>query len=122
MPLSPYHPLQLALGLAIWFAWFSLMYGGLSLACAAVPPLAQSGPFTWLNGVLLLATGVTTAVLAWWAYRCWRAAKTARENSESEADCQSKRLIASVSAGGYLAAAISTLCVGLTVTALPPCV
>lgn len=121
MPLSPYHPLQLALGLAIWFAWFSLMYGGLSLACVTVPPPAQLGPLTWLNGVLLLATGITTAVLAWWAYRCWRAAKTVCKNIE-EADRQSGRLIASVSAGGYLAAAIATLCVGLTVVALPPCV
>ncbi|MEX1031948.1 MAG: hypothetical protein WDZ30_01180 [Cellvibrionaceae bacterium] len=115
--ISPFHPLQLALGPAIWLAWFSAMYGGLSLACVAAPPAPEQGAYTWINGVLLAATLVTTGLLVYWTRNCWRAPLTG-DGIERPA----RAMISRVAAGLYLVSAVATLSVGLTVLVLPPCV
>lgn len=112
--IAPFHPLQLALGLIVWSVWFVVLYGGLSVACAVVPPAATLGVITWVNGLLLLLTLATTALLAYWARVCWRAA--AGEITRQQ------RFVGRIAAGVHLIAAGSTLAVGLPVIALPPCV
>jgi len=113
--LSPYHPLQLALGLIVWAVWFSATYGALSIACVLAPS-AASGPFTWINGILMLATLAVAGLLFLWAHRCWRAAREGEDH-----DSPSRRLIVRIAVGVNLAGAIATLSVGLMVLFLPPC-
>lgn len=115
--LSPFHPIQLALGLAVWIIWFGTIYGGLSLGCVVAPPDPEQGPFTWINALLLLVTLAIAALLLNWARNCWRAA-----GRETGPDRSPRALIAHVAAGLHLTAAIATLAVGLTLLALPPCV
>jgi hypothetical protein len=108
---SPSHPLQLALGLIIWSAWFVLVYGVLSVGCEFAMPDNALSPFNWLNALLAVLTFATTALLAFCAWRCWRAPVQAG----------ARDFVARVAAGVYLAAAFSTLAVGLPVLVLPPC-
>lgn len=108
---SPVHPLQLALGLIIWSVWFVVIYSVLSIGCAFAIPENTLTPFNWLNGLLLLLTLITTVVLVVLALWCWRAATPLGD----------KQFIARVAAGLYMAAAISTLAIGLPVLVLPPC-
>ncbi len=115
--LSPYHPIQLALGLIIWSVWFVFIYGFLSVACVLAPPSPVDGAGTWINTLLLISTLVITALLLYWARKCWR---TASHNKTHDRPPQ--RMIIRVAAGVYAAAAIATLGVGLVVTVLPPCV
>jgi hypothetical protein len=108
---SPTHPLQLALGLIIWSAWFVLIYSVLSIACEFATLDEALHSRNWLNGLLLILTLVTTAFLLFLAWRCWRAATPPGH----------KQFITRVAAGIYLVAAISTLAVGLPTLVLPPC-
>ena len=114
---SPYHPLQLALGLIVWAVWFSAIYGALSVACVLAPPPPAQGPFTWINATLLLCTLPVIALLLLWARQCWRAVEEGKGR-----DTPPRRLIVRVAAGVHLAGAIATLSVGLTLLVLPPCV
>lgn len=114
--LSPYHPLQLALGLAVWIVWFALMYGALAVACEVAPPPAEHGPFTWINVALLFSTLAVTGLLLYWAYDCWRAA-----NAGDRRDKSSRRFIARLGMGINLIGAIATLSLGLMALLLPPC-
>lgn len=113
---APRHPIHLALGLAIWIIWFGAIYGGLSLACVTAPPSPSLGPYTWVNGVLLLSTVAVVLLLAYLAWRCWYAPGIGDERER-----HARRLVARVSAGLYIAAAIATLGVGLPMIVLPPC-
>lgn len=108
---APTHPLQLALGLIIWSGWFVLVYAVLSIGCAFALPDNSLSPLNWLNALLLVLTFITTALLGFFAWRCWRAT----------APTGNPQFIARVAAGIYLTAAISTLAVGLPVLVLPPC-
>lgn len=114
--LSPYHPLQLALGLTVWFAWFALKYGVLVIACEMAPPQAELGAFTWINIALLLATLAVAGLLFYWASNCWRAAQVGK-NQESP----SRLFIARLGAGLNLVGAIATLSLGVATLILPPC-
>lgn len=114
--IPPRHPLQLALGLALWLVWFSLAYGGLSLGCALAPPPPEAGAWTWINVLLLLSTLVVAALLLIWSRRCWLSAKTG-----GKGDFSAPALIAYVAAGVHLTAAVATLGVGVTTVFLPPC-
>lgn len=113
--LAPFHPLQLALGLIVWSAWFVALYGGLSVGCALAPPAVEFGARTWLNGLL----GALTALSFGWLIRqgwvCWRAAASGR------ADSPPRRFITAVGAALYAVAAVSTLVIGIPVLVLPPC-
>lgn len=113
--LAPAHPLQLAIGLIVWFAWFVALYGGLSVGCALAPPDASLGARTWLNGLLAALTAITFAWLAWQMRRCWRAGRSGRENASS------RRFITTLGASLYAAAAVSTLVIGIPTLGLPPC-
>ncbi|MCH8551567.1 MAG: hypothetical protein LAT62_06510 [Natronospirillum sp.] len=113
--LNPKHPLQLALGLTVWSVWFVALYGGLSVVCAFAPPAPEAGPWTALNAGLLALTLVTTALLAWWGWRCWQASAHTEQGSNA-------RLITRVSAGCHLLAALATLMIGLPAAVLPACI
>lgn len=108
---SPTHPLQLALGLIIWSAWFVLIYSVLSIGCEFAMPNNELHSRNWLNVLLTILTLITTAFLIFLAWRCWRAATPPGD----------KQFIARVAAGIYFVAAISTLAVGLPTLVLPPC-
>jgi hypothetical protein len=114
--LSPYHPLQLALGLTIWITWFALMYGALGIACEVAPPPIEQGSFTWINVALLLTTLAITGLLFYWAHQCWRAAHAVNQPKDP-----SRTFIANLGASINLVGAIATLSLGLMVLLLPPC-
>jgi len=105
------HPLQLALGLIIWSGWFVLVYSVLSIGCEFAMPDNSLSPFNWLNALLLVLTLITTGLLGFLAWHCWRA----------PVPSGNRQFIARVAAGIYLVAAIATLAVGLPVLVLPPC-
>jgi hypothetical protein len=113
--LNAAHPVHLVLGLVVWSVWFVAMYGGLSVACAIVPPPETAGALTWINGLLLLLTGFTAAALLYGAGRCWLAVRAAAD------DPQLVRFIPGVSALVYLSASGAVLAIGLPVIVLPPC-
>lgn len=114
--MSPYHPLQLALGLSVWSAWFVITYGGLSLACSFTAFSPLQGGIAWINLVLLLFALLVSGLLLSWAWRCWRAGRN------GQAPGPSQSLIAQVSAGLHLMGAVATFAVGLMTLAVPPCV
>lgn len=113
--LNPQHPMQLALGLTVWSIWFVVLYGGLSVVCAFAPPAPELGPWTLLNGSLLALTAATTALLGWWAWRCWQASVHTEPGSNA-------RLITRVAGGCHLLAAVATLMIGLPAAVLPACI
>lgn len=113
--LSPAHPVQLFLGLGCWIIWFAGIYGGLSLACAAAAPHPAYGPWTAINLALWISSLLLAALLCFWAWRCWR---WLRHNANASA---AQRMVARVGGGLHAVAAFSTLAVGATVLALPPC-
>ena len=109
---SAIHPMQLVFGFIIWSAWFVVMYGLLSVGCSVATPGDSAGSFTWINGVLLLITVLTTSALSFFTWRCWRV----------QAPEGNRQFVARIAAGVYGVAAISTLAIGLPVFVLPPCV
>lgn len=114
--LSPYHPLQLALGLTVWFAWFAMKYGALVIACEMAPPQAELGAFTWINIALLFVTLAVAGLLLYWANNCWRAAQVGKDQ-----ETPSRLFIARLGAGLNLVGAIATLSLGGVILILPPC-
>lgn len=129
--LSPYHPLQLVLGLIVWSVYFVVMYGGLSIVCAASPPDLERGPFTWINLVLLLVSLFTGLALLYEAYRCRRLSMQTSTASPDEIRkrCagsgqlnEFRKFIAPLAAGINLVAGIATLAVGAPVAVLAPCI
>jgi hypothetical protein len=109
------HPVHLVLGLVVWSAWFVALYGGLSVGCAVAPPDATLGPLTWINGVLLVLTLATAALLFYWSLGCWRG----RASAGGE---RTRQFIVRVGAAIHLLSAAAVLLVGLPAVALPPCV
>lgn len=105
------HPLQLAVGPAVWGLWLVAVYAGQALGCllgAAAGPDVRRG----LNVLLGAATLCIAAGLLWQAWRLWRA-------SPSSA---AERFVARTGAALDLFAALATLFVGLPIAELPPCV
>lgn len=111
---SPYNPIHIPLGLTLWSLWFVLLYGGLSVGCALLPPPLEQGAWTWLNAALGLAALLTTALLLWLARLFQHAARRAPDEP-------AQRFVAHVSAGVHLIAAIATLFIALPIVSLPPC-
>lgn len=114
--LSPYHPLQLSLGLIVWITWFVLMYGALTVFCEIAPPPIEYGPFTWINVMLLLGTLTAIGLLLYGFKKCRHAARACNQQ-----DSSSHQFIARIGAGIYLAATMATLSLGLMTLPLPPC-
>ena len=109
------HPLQLALGFAIWSVWFVAAYAALSLGCSLAPPADAASARTWINASLGVATLATVLLLLVLAWRCWRGRDTAAAG-------QPGHFVAPLAAALHLAAALATLFVGLPLVAIPPCV
>lgn len=109
------HPVHLVLGLVVWSLWFVAIYGGLSVGCAVAPPDATAGSLTWINGVLLVFTLATTALLLYWSFNCWRSRAAVQGD-------RSRRFIAGVGAAVHLVSAVAVLFIGLPAVVLPPCV
>lgn len=116
MKFSPFHPIHLFLGLAIWAACFVALYGGLSVGCAIAPPDADKLSSTWINGAILAVALLVGGCLLWYAYRCWQA--SARLQKESRL----KRFISRTAAMVYLVSAFASLALGVPGLVLPPCV
>lgn len=113
--LSPYHPMQMVLGLIIWAIWFVLVYAGLSLACEQVG-LAAGDSLSWVNLLLMTFTMLTCGLLLFLAHRTWRDARRDWRNQSSAG-----RFIVRTAVTVDLVAALVTLAVGLPVVMLPPC-
>ena len=113
--LSPYNPVQLTIGIAIWSLWFIVLDGGQSVACAQFPPDPASGPWNWLNLVLGLFALVTAAFLAWLTYVSVRASK-------KDGLQEGERFVAFVAAGINAVSAISILVIAAPILNLPPCI
>ena len=110
------HPLQLALGLAVWLAWFGIAYGGLSLGCAIAAPPPEAGAGTWINWSVALFTAATAALLLWCAWVCGRAVRACDPPSQP-----AKRFIPLLGAAVHLIAVVCTLFIGVSLVLLPPC-
>lgn len=110
--IKPCHPLHLIIGLVLWSKWFVILYGGLSVACAVVPPPPEQGALTAINAWLGVLTLVTGGLLGW---LCWVCLQAARQESGLP------RFVAAMSSGLYAASLIATLFVGVPVIGLPPC-
>jgi hypothetical protein len=106
------HAWHLVVGLALWFAWFCAMYGGLAVACAMAPPLPAQGAWTWLNlAVLLLAAAFSIAfgAAAWVSSR-------ANETDERQ------RFLARAATALYTTATLATVMVAMPAVVMTPCV
>ena len=113
---SPYHPIQLVLGLSIWAIWFVIIYAGLSVACERQPVGLEQGSLTSLNLVLMAFTMLTCGLLLFMAHRNWRRARRVwTELSHAQ------RFIVRLSVALDMVAALVTLAVGLPAVVLPPC-
>jgi predicted transporter len=115
--LSPYHPMQLTLGLIVWIVWFILKYGALAFICEMAPPPVEQGPLTWINAALLLGSLAITGLLLYWANNCWRAARA----GINQINPSTSLFIVRLGAGINLLGAIVTLSQGVIALLLPPC-
>jgi hypothetical protein len=114
----PVHPLHLVIGLTIWFLWFSLLYGGVALACVVAPPAPPHTVFNAISAAGLAFTGATVLLFAWAGYAAWRAGGAVQEGPGAVRS----RFVARLSAALYGVAAVSTVAVGLPLLVVPPCV
>lgn len=131
MTVSPFHPMQLALGLIVWSVYFVAVYGGLSVGCTLSPPPMEQGAFNWLNGILLLVTLTTAGWLLYQAWHCWRTPPHAAHNPDDPALDerepgsrqlrQARLMIVYVATGINLVAGLATLAVGVPLLVLVPC-
>lgn len=109
--LSPFHPLQLTLGLIVWAGYFVLVYALLSIACEHFSPPPGDGPATWLNLTLLAVTLIVALTLLYQAWRSWKITTPAA----------APRFINRIGVAVYLAAAIATVATGVPALVLTPC-
>ncbi|MDO3383732.1 hypothetical protein [Gilvimarinus algae] len=125
--LSPFHPLQMALGLIVWALYFVVIYSGLSVVCThSPPPAANAGA---LNTVNLALLALTFAVALSLFYQAWRGNKALRkevashaQSGASEAPLPTRQFIARIAVATYLVAGTATLLTGLPALVLIPCV
>lgn len=117
MKFSPFHPIHLFLGLAIWAVWFVALYGGLSVGCAVAPPASEEQAGTWINGAILGFALLVGGYLFWCAYRCLRASSDAIQHND-----RLRVFISRTAAAVYLVSAFASLALGVPGLVLPPCV
>lgn len=111
MRLRP-HPVHLILGLSMWALYFVLVYGGMSVGCEVFEVSNQQGPWTLINGFVLLLTIVFIIPLLWLAWQCYR---------QTPAEPGQARFMMRLSAVLYTLAAGATLLVGMPGSLYPPC-
>lgn len=117
---TAWHPLHMAIGLTLWLVWFTLVYGGSAVACAAAAVPAEAGARNLWNAGLLVLTLLFVLGFGTAAWRCGRAA--ARLRGGGDAGHQRQCFFASVAAALYGVAAVSTAVVALPLAVLGPCV
>ncbi|PFG53404.1 hypothetical protein ATG98_2511 [Marinobacter sp. LV10R520-4] len=115
---SPFHPVNLVLGLIIWALWFVLLYGGLSVACAFAPPDAEAGAWTWVNAASLILAFIVAGYLLACAYGCWKASSPPHIAGAEAVN----PFISKISASVYLVSAFASLMLTMPGVFLPPCV
>lgn len=119
---APTHPMQLALGLTLWCVWFVAVYGGVSLACMWQEPVAPAwqpvGALAAINAGLLMLSGLTIALLAWWMWRC---AKAAGAPEAPGTGPRASRFIAFTAAALHGSALLAVVFVAIPLWSLPPC-
>ncbi len=112
---SPFHPVQISLGLVVWSIWFVAIYAGLAVACeVAAPSEGVRGPLA-LNVGFGLFTLATAGLLALSAAACLRALRREPERPPRA------RFVARVGAAVHLIALAATLFIGVPLLGLPPC-
>ncbi|MDX5410540.1 MAG: hypothetical protein LPJ94_09995 [Thauera sp.] len=109
-----FHPVHIPLGLTLWSVWFVALYGGTAMACARFAPPPGAGPGA-INVGFLLFTLLTALLPAYYAVRCWRAARRSAERPPQE------RFAARVGAAMHVVAVVAIVFVGLPLLGLPPC-
>ncbi|WP_332675150.1 hypothetical protein [Aromatoleum sp.] len=113
---SPFHPVQISLGLVVWSVWFVALYAGLAVACERAPQAPGAGGPIALNVGFGLFTLATAGLLALSATACLRALRREPERPPRE------RFVARVGAAVHLIALAATLFIGVPLLGLPPCV
>lgn len=106
------HPIHLAAGLSVWFIYFIIVYGGMSVGCSFSEASALQHPWTWINAFVIGVTAVFTSGLAWAAWKCHRV--TPRGPNQP-------RFLLRMAAVLYAVSALATLLVGLPAILYPPC-
>lgn len=112
------HPVHLVLGLSGWAVWLSVVYGGLSVACAVAPPDPAQGPWNWVNGALLGFTVATVVVLA---LAAWSSVQAVRRLPADARPGARERFLATGAAALYATAAACTAAVGVPLLLMAPC-
>lgn len=112
---SPYHPIQIPIGLIIWSLWFVVVYGGFSVVCSVAPPDPELGIRNWLNATLGVLTLLTLTLLLWLARRFWRLSRKPHDLTEQQV------FVTKLAAGIHMIAALAALFVGIPLLQLPPC-
>lgn len=106
------HPGHFVGGLTLWSIWFIAVYGGLSVACAVVPPDPDQGAFTHINITLLLVSLITALLLAGLAWGCFQEARQHEGRQHFNAF---------VSAWLYVFSTLAVAFVAAPIVGLPPC-
>lgn len=106
------HPGHFVGGLTLWGIWFITIYGGLSVACAVVPPDPGQGALTHINITLLLVSLLTAVLLAALAWGCFQVAKQHKGRQHFNA---------LVSAWLYVFSALAVIFIAAPMVGLPPC-
>lgn len=109
--LSPFHPIQLALGLIVWACYFVFVYALVSVACEQVAPPPGDSPLNWLNVTLLAVTFTVALALLYQARRGCRVTAAAA----------APRFVNRIGVAIYTAAALATVGTGLPALVLTPC-
>lgn len=106
------HPLHLAIGLTVWFVFFIVVYGGMSVGCEISDARYSTNPLNIINGFVLLVTIIFTIPLAWLAWKCHLATPSKPNQG---------RFVMRLSAVLYGISALATVLVGLPGAIYPPC-
>ncbi|WP_339897685.1 hypothetical protein [uncultured Gilvimarinus sp.] len=142
--LSPFHPIQLILGLITWALYFVVLYAGLSISCEYAAPEPHTSAANWVIIALLALTLMVTAGLLTQARRGWRIiqlvkktrpdapTKNQQEDNRQENNQQvnnqqvnapsTPQFINYVAVSVYGVAALATLINGLPLVLLTPCI
>ncbi len=106
------HPGHFVGGLILWSIWFITVYGGLSVACAVMPPEPAQGALNDINITLLMVSLVTALLLAGLAWGCFH---------EGRQHTGRQHFNAFVSAWLYVFSTLAVVFVAAPIVGLPPC-